>query len=62
MPQVWEAASGSDLLVLREVLALAEQDPQVAATVLAALYEHQGDCELEEILTRAEEAPLPAAS
>jgi len=61
MPQVWEAESGSDLLVLREVLALAEQDPQVAAMVLAALYEHQGD-ELEEILTRAEEAPLPAAS
>jgi hypothetical protein len=57
--QVWEAESGCDLLVLREVLALAERDPQVAAVVLSALYEQRsGDGELNAILAWAEVAPL----
>jgi hypothetical protein len=56
--QVWEASTGCDLLVLREVLALAEADPRVAEVVLSALYEQRGDPELHAILTRAEEMPL----
>ena len=59
--QVWEAESRSDLLVLREVLALAERDSQVSAVVLSALYEQRsGDRELNAILAWAEEAPLDA--
>jgi hypothetical protein len=60
--QVWQAASGTDLLVLRAVLALAEQDPEVAATVLAALYAAaETGQDLTEIMQRAEEAPLQPA-
>jgi hypothetical protein len=59
MRQVWEVATGADVLVLREVLAVAETDPQVAGAVLAALYEQRGGDEgLDAILSRAEEAPL----
>ena len=61
MMQVWEAVTGTDVLVLREVLKLAESDPDVAATVLNALYEHRANANdetLAAILTRAEEAPL----
>jgi hypothetical protein len=44
---------------LREVLALAEADPDVAANVLCALYEQQGrDVALSAILRQAEEMPL----
>lgn len=58
MMQVWEAETGADVLVLQEVLALAETDPEVAGTVLAALYAQRDDEALATILTRAEEAPL----
>jgi len=57
--QVWEAESDSDLLVLREVIRLAESDPEIAATVLCALYSQRDDQALDYILTSAEEAPLP---
>jgi hypothetical protein len=63
--QVWEAETNTDLLVLREVLKLAETDPEVAAAVLEALYSQCGQhyrgktvCELCDIMQRAEEAPL----
>jgi hypothetical protein len=57
--QVWEAED-SDILVLREVLKLAESDPDVAGDVLCALYEQQDhDKALFDILRQAEEMPLP---
>jgi hypothetical protein len=63
--QVWEAETDTDILVLREVLKLAETDPEVAAAVLEALYSQCGQhdrrtvaCELCDIMNRAEEAPL----
>jgi hypothetical protein len=56
--QVWEAETGSDLLVLREVLGLAESDPELAATVMCALYSLRDDPALDRILTAAEEAPM----
>jgi hypothetical protein len=56
--QVWEAESDSDLLILREVIRLAESNPEVAATVLCALYSLRDQQALDYILTSAEEAPL----
>jgi hypothetical protein len=57
--QVWEARIGTDVLVLRQILTAAEREPQVAGTVLAALYaQAEHDPELTATLTRAEEAPL----
>jgi hypothetical protein len=57
--QVWEAEADTDLLVLREVLKLAEADSEVAADVLSALYgQRDHDEALAAILTHAEEAPL----
>lgn len=61
MMQIWEAETSTDILVLREVLKLAEADPDVAANVLCALYEYRAnanDAALDTILTLAEEAPL----
>jgi hypothetical protein len=56
--QVSEARTGSDALVLRQLLTAAEREPQVAGVVLAALYaQAEHDPELTATLTRAEEAP-----
>jgi hypothetical protein len=58
--QVWEAETATDILVLREVLKLAEADPDVAADVLCALYEQRDRCSvLDDILSLAQEMPLP---